>query len=388
MPTAEAAMPCCMEYVNFRERRPSVMIRITNSCPTTVTNVSNIFIDRYMPSANGEFVKVYLCLLRQLQSGNSQLSVSSMADLLCHTENDILRALKYWEREGLLTMVSDDSGNLNELRLCQPKLETTRAEVTPEVSLLPPTSGQPSVKAAEVPLPAEPSKPALPQKKTYTADDLQTFRKDPEIQELFFIIQTYMKRQLGSTDIDTILYWYDSLGFPVDLIDYLVQYCISKGHTSTRYMDKVALAWAEKGIHTIEEARENAAIHNQLYYAVMKALGIHGRNLVPAENDMLSRWSGEYGMSEELILEACARTIAATHQPSFEYTDSILSHWKQEQVKNLADVKKLDELHAQKKKTTARPASADNRSRNKFNNFNQRNYEEEALEKMLLNSSL
>ena len=63
--------------------------------PAGMTGVPNLFLDYYMPAANGEYVKVYLYLLRALHHTSRELSVSSLADALDHTESDILRALKY-----------------------------------------------------------------------------------------------------------------------------------------------------------------------------------------------------------------------------------------------------------------------------------------------------
>ncbi len=78
-----------------------------------------------------------------------------------------------------------------------------------------------------------------------------------------------------------VLYWLDELHFSTDLVEYLVEYCITKGHSSLRYMNKVALGWADAGIKTVDQAKDDAAAHSQIYYTVMKALGITGRNLVP-----------------------------------------------------------------------------------------------------------
>ena len=44
------------------------------------------FIDQYMPEANGEYVKVYLLLLRLLNDANTPLTVSGIADILDDTE--------------------------------------------------------------------------------------------------------------------------------------------------------------------------------------------------------------------------------------------------------------------------------------------------------------
>ena len=47
---------------------------------TNATLISNIFIDKYMPSANGEFVKIYIYLLRAVANSFLNVSISSMAD--------------------------------------------------------------------------------------------------------------------------------------------------------------------------------------------------------------------------------------------------------------------------------------------------------------------
>ena len=76
------------------------------------TAVSDLFIDEYVPSANGDFVKVYLYLLRLLTRKNSSLSISSLADTFNQTENDVMRALRYWDKSGLVCLSYDDNNQL------------------------------------------------------------------------------------------------------------------------------------------------------------------------------------------------------------------------------------------------------------------------------------
>ena len=76
-----------------------------------VTLVRNIFIDEYMPKASGEFVKVYLYLLR-CTSGEKETSVSALADIFDLTEKDVSRALHYWEKMRLMSLSYDTNGNL------------------------------------------------------------------------------------------------------------------------------------------------------------------------------------------------------------------------------------------------------------------------------------
>ena len=79
---------------------------------TNATLVSNDFIDHFMAGANGEFVKVYLFLLRHMADTCTTFSVSQIADCLNHTESDVLRAFRYWDGQGLLLLDTDAEGNI------------------------------------------------------------------------------------------------------------------------------------------------------------------------------------------------------------------------------------------------------------------------------------
>lgn len=409
-------------------------IRLSQDCSNSYTLVPNLFINQYMPQANGEFVKVYLYLLKSMTSTSADFSISAIADTLNHTENDILRALSYWEREGLLQLTYDANNQLTgiEMKSLQPSnavqaMDTQSGNRNTSVSAVPASpeahtninqtidmfanansdmdlsSSIQNVSDAIIGTDSLNSSQELyATKREFTLDEVKKFRQDPDVQELFFIVEAYLKHPLNNTDTNTVLYWYDSLGFSVDLIEYLVEYCITKGHSSTRYMDKVAIGWKKDNITTIEQAKEHLSMHNQVYYGVIKALGITGRNLVEGEQQYLQKWTKDYHFELDIIQEACARTISSIHQPSFEYTDSILSKWFQNNVHTIADIKALDaEFEKNRKTTSATNASQTNsfssisgqtnkstQKKNKFNNFNQREYDYDELESFLLNSSI
>ena len=79
------------------------------------TLVPNVFIDKYMAEANGEFVKVYLCLLRT--QGAAEISVESLAERLDLSERTVNRALKYLEKCSLLKLFYDAEGRMNGIRM-------------------------------------------------------------------------------------------------------------------------------------------------------------------------------------------------------------------------------------------------------------------------------
>lgn len=410
-------------------------INISSDIATSFTTVSDIFIDQYMPKANGEFVKVYLYLLRATGSGAGIATISEIADHFSNTEADIIRALNYWASEGILQLQTGADGQIIGVNLCslsvsgmqaaQSNIQSTVADNAAQNNLqngVVNNATQNNLQNSVVNNAAQnistvntrmhdsvvekfksqtPDKAASSQKE-YTLDEIKEFRKNPDISELFFIIETYLKHTLSSTDTNMVLYWLDELHFSTDLVEYLVEYCITKGHSSLRYMNKVALGWADAGIKTVDQAKDDAAAHSQIYYSVMKALGITGRNLVDSEVSLINKWVGEYGFDIELVKAACSKTISAIQKPSFEYTDSILANWRKKDVHTLKDVEVLDANFAKANKASAtgssqstnaangssKPKSNNSSSKNKFNNFNQRNNDYDKLEKLFLNSTV
>jgi DnaD/phage-associated family protein len=310
---------------------------------------------------------------------------------------DVIRALRYWQKMNLLELGEQPEGTICSIRLLpmpsqDASVNTQSAAMAPSQTV-PVNTTQAAVSSTGI-VAAQAAPAALtpasqpPARRRYTADELLNFRKDEAMSELFFLVETYVKRPLSENDMNTILFWHEQLHFSTELIVYLLEYCISKGHTSMRYLDKVAMGWNEKNITSVEQAKEDAAIHSQAYYGVMKALGITGRSLVETEKNFIRKWTKEYAFDLPVIQEACSRTITATHQPSFEYTDSILSSWYKNQVHTLADIEKLDAAYSKSRKTSAKAAATTSRRKNSFNNFSSREYDYDNLEEMLLSSSV
>ena len=57
-------------------------------------------------------------------------------------------------------------------------------------------------------------KPSVPEPKNYSAEDISMFRKQESVAELLFIAERYLGRILTPTDMNSILYWYDSPAEP------------------------------------------------------------------------------------------------------------------------------------------------------------------------------
>lgn len=368
-------------------------ILIHSDSASSATSVSNIFIDEYMSDANGEFVKIYLYLLRLMNAPDSAFSISSIADKFEHTEKDVKRALSYWERMHLLRLEYDTEHNLTGVCLIDSAArdktdtgdefkENETAAKALEADVIS-TSEDTCISTDDDSIPSANTE-NFPPKRDYTRDELKQFQENDQIAELLFITERYLGRPLSQTDTNTLLYLYEELSFSPDLIEYLVEYCVSKNHTAIRYIEATALKWAESGIRTVTAAKQEAKIHSPAYYAVMRSFGITGRNLVPSETDYIEKWRSEYGFSIDIICAACQQTIQSIHQPSFPYTDKMLSNWRKLSVHTMEDVKRLNLEHKSRAKTSAQETAG---LKNKFTSIGQRSYEYDELEKMLLTTN-
>lgn len=323
-------------------------LTLTNHAQNNTTVLENEFIDRHMIKANGEYVKVYLLLLRHLNDSSSPLTISEIADLLDVTEKDVIRALNYWKKQGLLEYEAGEEA---------PHTKRTSSSAAASVQGLP-------ERPSDVP-------------------DIRQYRSRKEFKELLFVAEQYLGKTLSATDIDAITYFYETLEMSADLIEYLIEYCVENGHKSIHYIQKVALSWHGQDIKTVEQAKTSSILYNKNCYSILNAYGIKGRAPAASEITYIRKWNEEYTFPLEIILEACDRTMNTIHQPNFDYTDSILQKWHDKGVRSLNDIAELDATFTRekelKKKKTAKAAV-----NNKFNNFENHSYDINDLARKLI----
>lgn len=374
------------------------MRKITLNKNTTmdVTVVSNYFLDEYMVKANGEYVKIYLHLLRCCGS-NIPVSINSIADTFECTEKDVLRALTYWEQIGLLNLEFDKDHmvthiSLKDIRQDTPvtftyvpqKAENDTIILNIENSNKETTSATDTATAvvADSSNTYKCETPSTPVKKTYSLEELAAFNSNEDFKDLLNMAGTYLKKNFSPTDTNTLLFIYDTLQFDIDLIEFLICHCVELGKVNLKYIEKVAMDWHENGIITCADAKAHVDRYSKKYYPIMKALGLNNRQPATIELEYIDKWVEQYGFDISIILEACNKTITSISNPSIAYVDGILTKWKDKGVTSISDIKKLDELHAAE--VVNKKATKSTKSNIAFNNFQQRTYDYDALERELL----
>ena len=370
------------------------------------TVISNRFFDEYMKDANDAQLKVYLYLVRAMHA-NLDISISDIADKFNHTERDVIRSLKYWEKMHLLRLDYDEQKNIVGIHMedlnkpssaqivpLQPKpaanqtvVETVSpaSVITQVVETVSPTPVITQVMtqstASETTIEAAVTQ-ASSRKPSYSAADMEKFSSNEEFVQIRFVAETYLGKLLSGNDLKSLLFIYDELKMSVELMDYLIEYCAGKDKKDLRYIEKVAMDWTDSGIKTVRQAKLRAGKYDKTVYAVMKALG---KNNTPTDTEtaFITKWMNQYCFSPDVISYACEKTVLATDSHRMEYADGILTRWHEEGLKTREQIKTKEQKYKQEKKTPAKSSAPAN---NRFNDFKQNSYDFTTLEQELLSN--
>ena len=255
-----------------------------------VTAVENLFITEYLPSADGDKLKVYLYGLYQSQSGNAEIGLPEMAAALSIEEGEILAALRYWERRRLVERVSD-----------QPPAYVFH------------NLGQ----------------------RLMAGQDQLSF------DERYIMFSEAVNAQLGSrrklreTDISMAYEWVEELGLKQEVVLMLLNhFADTRGaHFSFKSAQTTAVMMKEEGITTTDDAEQYFSHSKRTHSGARAVLAQFNLRRLPTEPELAlyRKWTEQWGFDDKAILAAIQETVAANN-PSFSYLNGIL-----ERLKNKVD---------------------------------------------------
>lgn len=310
------------------------------------TPVNNIFIDNYMANARGEYIKVYLLGLKYCMSGEIGVNSSLIASALSLLETDVINAWNYWNDEGVVKLTPiDNLGNFN--------IEFIDLIKTPESN---------------------------------KSINLLKELDNSLVKDMLQDIERLLARPLSSKEMETYLGWQHDFNFSPELILLLIEYCVSKGKSDYRYIEKIAVSWHDSGITNIDQAQDFIKKHEDKWINIRKILtylGIKNGEVMKPQEDMLEKWLNVYKFSLEIIYKACDICFERLNRADFKYIDGILNSWFKDNIKTLQDI----ELKDRKKinaKAISTESSASKKGKGKFNNYEQRSYDFDDLERKLL----
>lgn len=341
--------------------------------PSAPLAIEPNFVRKYFPECNPSFIIIYFSL-KYLTGTSGECALSQAADFLNCMESDVVRAINFWEQRGVLKS-TPIPGRLHFFRF--EFFDAGTAAETPVQLALDAPSDTSEAETAAAAAPAVVPKTAIAEMRpNYSVKEIDFYLdNNEEVKNLFKLCQQQMGKLLTHNDMSSIFSLHDWLRLPIPVIELLVEYCCANGHRSMRYIEKVAVTWADAQIDTIDKAKQRIKLYNKDFRAIMSALGKTGREPTKAEEVFMIRWLKTYRLPMEIVLAACERTVLQASRPTFQYCDGILERWHTMGVQTLAEVEAAEADFKSAKTSAAEEKTAKKRKSvktTKFSNFTER----------------
>ena len=263
------------------------------------TRIENLFISEYMPTAPGNYVKLFLYALMsaEFDLGFDNADAAKKLDM---TVDEVAEGWTYWESQGLVRRTYPDAGDRNRFKI---EFLSIKEAAFGRIS----TNEKPPAKAIKL--------------------------DDSELKALLGDIEKTTGRMLENGEPEEVASWMRDFGIDPAMILMAYEYC-SRNRRSNRfrYVGTVVKDWKAKGLSSardVEDYLTTVDLHYDLYKKVCRELGFH-RNPTEPEKRMMDCWFDELDFSLEKVLEACQKTTGIAN-PNIKYVDSVLRAWKDEE---------------------------------------------------------
>lgn len=337
------------------------------------TPIENIFINDYMPMANGTYVKVYLLGYKYAHDRDEKIEVTNQT-IAKHLEiplEDVLGAWDFWEKKGIIEkQILEESEGSNKYNYEVKFLNLKQLYIKNNLNLF----GKEEEKRTK--------KVSDDSKRLVEANEI------PQINNMFNQIDYLIRRQTVPHEKQKILTWIEDYNMNPDVIEKAVSFSVEKrGQKNINYIEGIIRNWYSDGLTNMDAVMEHFKTQDEKYYRyqkIMKILGLDKRAaaITPDEMKIIDNWFEGYSFTMEMVIKACENTVNISN-PNVGYIEGILSSWYKKGIKEIEDIEKKDkraERPDQKKKTSYQKKAQPLKTR--FHNFEQRtdNYSSEDIE--------
>lgn len=342
-------------------------------------SIENIFINDFMPMANGTDVKVYLLGYKYANEPSSDMEVSNitLSRHLSIPMEDVLRAWDFWEKKGVIKKHANSE---------------TMGDY--DVEFL-------SLRQLYIDNNFEHKGQSQPQKAS--VDDLLDSTKNPELNDMFYQIDQLMRRQLQPKERQEVLTWiYEFHHSPALILKAFLFAVEVKGVKNLNYTRSILNHWYDQGVIHPEDAdryMETDSKAYAIYRNIYKTLGFSNRTVSAGDKELIDKWTNTYGLTIEFITEVLKERSTRTSNVNMKYMDAAITDLYQRGIKSVSAFKEDLEKHAQaladKKAVQQKSGEASSaegtankaNSKNRFHQFekSKNDYSGKDLEKLLRN---
>ena len=291
-------------------------VKINSGVWGSVFAVPSLLVDEHIKRASGQQLKVFLYVFRH---NTEELTVERISQGTGMLIDDVKDAMQYWVSYGILSM--DD--RFTEISSPEIILNKSVKEKMPET------------------VPAKSEHMELPDVVPTHEQVAARILESPELKALYNEAQLKFGRTLGYDTQAKLLMIYDQYGLPVEVILTIIEYAVSKGKDSIRYIEKMAKDWADKDITTLEAADEyikQIQKADKLWKKFEAMFSADPPRYTDKRISYLKKWNLEHKQSLDLIYYAYEETVNRINKINFNYMDKMLEDWYQKKLKTPVDV--------------------------------------------------
>lgn len=333
------------------------------------TAIENIFINDFMPMANGVQLKVYLTGYKFAKENPSTIEVTNItiAKHLNIPLSDVLSAWDFWENKNVIVK--------------HPKLDAT--DVTDfDVEFL-------SLIQLYIDKNLESKKVVSTGIAPSQTAEMVNASQDPQIKEMFYLIDQLMRRNLQPNERMRILDWIRTYNFDTTLIVRAFELAIEgRGQKNFNYVKTILLSWYDSGLLTLKDVEGKLLQEKEEFLRYRKIYAILGySSKLPSEGDkeVMKRWLNEYEFDFDFLIFVLKESSKRTSNVNMNYLDKIIMDLHKEGVKDIEAYRQYNENRSSKDKEQKKNTTVPKKSGNKFHNFEQDTdeYTNEELERIL-----
>ncbi len=323
----------------------------------SVFAVPTEIVDQHLKLAGAAQLKVLLWFLRY---AGQPFTVETIAESLSMQTADVRDCMQYWVQTGVIAVRDGQitptaSAPEPTAAVSQPQSVLTVQTAEPIATTAEPTVSE---NISAVPTPAEQSKeqptqpsrvlsrPQKPEPK-YIA---QRMAEDESIQYLMQTADEIFGRMTSNNDKATLLIIHEHDGLPVEVIIMLLQYAYSIGKNNMRYIEKMAITWADEEITTLEAAEKKIARltgGREAAKKVQRILGLDEHSPTEKEIQVADTWLNEWKFSEDMVRKAYETCVDIKGKYIPNYVNSILGRWNRS---GIVTVQQVDDEKKSKQK--------------------------------------
>lgn len=314
------------------------------------TSIENIFINEFMPMADGTAVKVYLLAYKYAKE-HTKCSNKKLAKHLNLAIEDILRSWDFWESKGIIKKIENEEDYDVEIlslrQLVAKGLYSNQKSVT----------------------------------QTKSKINVIEANKDPEIRKMFYSIDQLMRRQLVPHERNIILDWIYEKNISKEIVIRAFKYAIEKRNISNmKYVQSIVISWHDQGLLTEEDLDNHFSkmdSHYMHYKHIYQLLGYGAKMPSAGDKEIMDRWLDDFELEMDFLTMVLKDASTRTNNINMNYMNKVVVSLYEKDIKTIPQY----EQHLETRKTSTKKAPKNN----KFHNFKQRDkkYTNEELEKKL-----